>query len=127
MNWNPETLRYEKCANPQPDRFRELRLRKMQKIAMNIRVVLRAAKVYAPNPEARAKATRTIELFNRVLGKPSLADRAKAMALVATGAVESARLAIHWSCLSFVDTFKLWTEGVYDAEESSSLPAGAAA
>jgi pimeloyl-ACP methyl ester carboxylesterase len=33
----------------------------------------------------------------------------------------------HWSCLSFVDTFKLWTEGVYDAEESSSLPAGAAA
>lgn len=32
-----------------------------------------------------------------------------------------------WSCLSFVDTFRLWTEGVYDAEESPSLPAGAAA
>lgn len=32
-----------------------------------------------------------------------------------------------WSCLSFVDTFKLWGEGVYDAEESSALPAGAAA
>jgi len=32
-----------------------------------------------------------------------------------------------WSCLSFVDTFKLWREGVYDAEESSPLPAGAAA
>jgi hypothetical protein len=32
-----------------------------------------------------------------------------------------------WSCLSFVDTYKLWSEGVDDAEESSSLPAGAAA
>jgi len=30
-----------------------------------------------------------------------------------------------WSCLSFVDTFKLWTEGVYDAEKSP-LTAGAA-
>ena len=32
-----------------------------------------------------------------------------------------------WSCLSFVDTFKLWSEGVYDAEKSPSLPAGATA
>jgi len=28
---------------------------------------------------------------------------------------------------SFVDTFRLWSEGVYDAEEPTSLPAGAAA
>ena len=33
----------------------------------------------------------------------------------------------HWSWLSFVDTFRLWSEGVYDAEESTALPAGAAA
>lgn len=33
----------------------------------------------------------------------------------------------NWSCLSFVDAFTLWSEGVYDAEESTSLPAGAAA
>jgi hypothetical protein len=26
-----------------------------------------------------------------------------------------------------VDTYKLWSEGVHDAEESSPLPAGAAA
>jgi hypothetical protein len=32
-----------------------------------------------------------------------------------------------WSCLGFVDTCKLWREGVYDAEKSPSLPAGAAA
>jgi hypothetical protein len=32
-----------------------------------------------------------------------------------------------WSCLSFVDTFRLWSEGVHDAEEQASLPAGAAA
>jgi len=95
LNWNPETLRYERCANPRPDRFMELRLRKMQKVAMNIRVVLQAAKVYAPNAEAKAKANRAIERFNRVLGKPTLTDRAKSMALVATGAYESTRLAIH--------------------------------
>jgi len=95
LNWNPETLRYEKRANPQRDRFMELRLRKMQKIAMNIRVVLQAAKVYAPNPEARAKADGAIDLFNRVLGKPSVIDRAKSMVLVTTGAYESTRLALH--------------------------------
>ncbi len=95
LNWNPESLRYEQSVNPEPDRFMELRLRKMQKIAMNIRVVLQAAKVYAPNPEARAKAEETIKLFNQVLGKPSLTDRAKSLALVMTGAHESARLAIH--------------------------------
>jgi len=32
-----------------------------------------------------------------------------------------------WSCVSFVDTYKLWSEGVHDAEESFSLPGGAAA
>ena len=37
------------------------------------------------------------------------------------------RWADNWICLSFVDTFKLWSEGVHDAEESSPLPAGAAA
>jgi hypothetical protein len=29
----------------------------------------------------------------------------------------------HWSCLGFVDPFRLWDEGVRDAEESASLPA----
>jgi hypothetical protein len=32
-----------------------------------------------------------------------------------------------WTCLSFVDTCKLWREGVYDAEESTAVSAGAAA
>jgi hypothetical protein len=95
LNWNPETLRYEKSAAPQPDRFMELRLRKMQKIAMNIRVVLEATKVYAPNAEAREKAIKTIERFRQVLGEPTLIERAKSLALVATGAYESSRLAIH--------------------------------
>jgi len=95
LNWNPETMRYEQSATPRPDRFMELRLRKMQKIAMNIRVVLQAARVYAPNSAARARAVSTIKLFNQVLGKPSLADRLKSRALVMTGAYESARLAVH--------------------------------
>jgi hypothetical protein len=95
LNWNPETLSYEKSAAPVPDRFMELRLRKMQKIAMNIRVVLSAARVFAPNAAARAKASRTIERFNQVLGRSSVVERAQSLALVATGAYESIRLATH--------------------------------
>jgi len=95
LNWNPETLRYERSANPQPDRFMELRLRKMQKIAMNIRVVLQATKVYAPNPKAKAKAQKAIKVFDQALGRTTLTERTKSLALVITGAYESARLAIH--------------------------------
>jgi len=73
----------------------ELRLRKMEKIALNIRPILEAACVYAPNAAARAKARDTSELFNRVLGKRSLKDRARSLTLVATGALEAARLSWH--------------------------------
>jgi len=93
--WNPETLRYEASDSPQPDRFMELRLRKMEKIAFNIRPILEASAVYAPNAAARTKARATIELYNRVLGKPSLKDRARSLTLVATGALEAARLSWH--------------------------------
>ena len=95
QSWNPETLRYETASSPQPDRFMELRLRKMKKIALNIRPILQAAAVYAPNAAARAKARDAMELFNRVLGKPSLKDRARSLTLVATGALEAARLSWH--------------------------------
>lgn len=90
--WCPETLRYVKSSGPTRDRFMELRIRKMQKIAMNIRPVLRAAWVFAPNRQARAKAAAAIELYNEVLGRPSVKDRTRSLGLVASGTVELLRL-----------------------------------
>ncbi len=93
--WNPETLRYEPSARPRSDAFMDLRLRKMERIAQNIRPILQAARLYAPNAAARGKARDTIAHFDRVLGKPSPKERARSLALVATGAVEAARLTWH--------------------------------
>jgi tetratricopeptide (TPR) repeat protein len=71
-------------------------------------------------PELPHNATSTLA---RLLEQEGRLGEAKTLleALIAE------RYAEGWSCLSFVDTFKLWAEGVYDAEKSPSLPAGAAA
>lgn len=49
MQWNSETLQYEKSVNFKGDEFMGLRVRKMQKIAMNMRPLLLPALVYSPN------------------------------------------------------------------------------
>ena len=92
LAWNPETLSYEKTDSPAPDRFMELRIRKMQKIAMNIRPALFATWVFAPNRESREKSAVTIKRFDEILGKPSIIDYLMAAALVATGSWEWIRL-----------------------------------
>ena len=90
--WEPQTLSYEKTDSSPEDEFMELRIRKMQKIAMNIRVILRAAWFFAPDKKSREKASDAIRRFNKVLGKPSLADRVKAAALLVTGTFELIKL-----------------------------------
>lgn len=92
LAWNPDTLRYEKSDKGGDDVFMKLRIRKMEKIAMNIRYVLWAAWVYAPNAQARRKASATIGRFSEVLGKPGLMVRLKSAALVVTGAIESVKI-----------------------------------
>ncbi len=93
MSWNPETLRYEKCENPETDEFMKLRIQKMQKIAMNVRLILLPAMVYAPNRAAREKAKEAIKLFDEILGKKlTIKERASSYVLVMTGALESAMI-----------------------------------
>ena len=70
----------------------KLRIRKMQKIAMNIRPILIPAMVYAPNRAAREKAKEAMKLFDEIFGKTTLKDRASSYALVMTGALESAMI-----------------------------------
>jgi hypothetical protein len=95
LSWDPETLSYKKTDKDPRDEFMELRIRKLEKIAINIRVVLWAAWVFAPNKEARAKARFAMERFEKVLGKQSFADRLKAVALISTGTFEWARLGVN--------------------------------
>ena len=66
---------YEPSDKPAKDEFMRLRLGKMQKICINIRPILLAAKLYAPNKSARQKADSVRTLYNQVLGKASLADK----------------------------------------------------
>lgn len=95
LAWNPETLRYEKSDKGGRDRFMKRRIRVMHKIAKNIRTVLWATWVYAPNSKARRKSAETMKRFREVFGKPSFLDMLKASVLVATGFVESIRTRVH--------------------------------
>lgn len=92
LAWNPETLRYEPSERPAPDRFMKQRLLMMTRMAAIMRPALWAAWVYAPNDAARRKARTAMRLYREVLGPPKGRDIAAAAGLVATGAVEYARL-----------------------------------
>ncbi len=88
LAWNPATLRYERTDTPVRDEFMESRIRMMRKIATNIRLVLTAARVYAPNGAARKKAKAVARDFTETLGPAPLPARLASLALVATAAVE---------------------------------------
>jgi haloalkane dehalogenase len=92
LAWNAETLRYEPAEKAGADRFMKARILMMSRMAANARPALWAAFVYAPNNAARRKALEAMRLYRKVLGRPKLSDRIAAAALVATGALEYARL-----------------------------------
>ena len=101
--WNPESFSYEaqkpgrngqSSADPQPDKFMEKRLRKMEKIAINIRPVLAAAWLLAPNWSARKKAARAMALYQSVLGRPVLKDRVVSAVLCVSGIKEALKMSL---------------------------------
>ncbi len=92
LAWNPETLQYEKSNTPQPDEFMRLRIRKMQKIAKNIRSILLAAWLLAPNRAARKKARYAMKLFREEFGRPSVSSWAMSIGLAGIGVFESLKL-----------------------------------
>jgi len=95
MAWNPETLQYEKNNCPDKDEFMILRIRKMERIAMNIRPILLPAFVFGPNRNARKKVRETAVLYRKVLGPPGFKVLLMSSALVVTGVVEQVRLWIN--------------------------------
>ncbi len=94
LSWNPQTLRYEQCDDPASDDFMQLRLRKLQKIALNMRPILLPAQVFAPNAAARAKARTTARLYEQALGKPPLGARLESLVLCGLAALEAVKLAV---------------------------------
>lgn len=94
LAWNPATLRYEPTAAPATDRFMELRIAMMGRIARNIRPILTPARVFAPNRTARRKARLAAASFRELLGPRTLREILSSLALVATGAIEYCRLSL---------------------------------
>ncbi len=92
LSWNPETLTYERSETRDPDEFMLLRIRKMERIAMNIRLILLPAFVFAPNLKARRKVRQVARLYRREMGSPGLKLVLMSSVLVVTGAIEQLRL-----------------------------------
>ena len=59
-------MRYEESDTAQPDRFMKRRLLMMGRMAANLRPMLWAAWVYAPNKTARRKARYAMRLYAEV-------------------------------------------------------------
>jgi hypothetical protein len=90
--WNPMSLHYEKSDHPADDVFMRRRIRRLQKIAMNLRPVLLPALVFAPNRAARRKAREAMRLYGRVLGRVGAGVILKGIFLVFTGFMEQVKL-----------------------------------
>ncbi len=92
ISWNPETLCYEKCDYPKPDEFMRLRIRKMQRIAMNLRPILFINRIFAPNRNARKKTKEVVKLYKEILGKPKLKDRLRSFFLMLSATIETIKI-----------------------------------
>jgi radical SAM superfamily enzyme YgiQ (UPF0313 family) len=92
LSWNPDTLRYEKSDNPDPDEFMKLRIKMLKRIAENVRPVLLPAMVFAPNGKQRRKARTASKLFDEIFGSSGIKQKMISVLLVATGSVETVRI-----------------------------------
>ena len=90
--WNPESLQYEKSDHPADDVFMRQRIRRLQKIALNLRPVLLPALLFAPNRASRMKAWNAMRLYKKVLGGAGPRVIIKGIFLVFTGFMEQIKL-----------------------------------
>lgn len=91
LNWNPETLRYEKTDTPHQDEYFKYRMRKIERIAMITRPMLLTLYLLSPNKKIRKKAKDAKKLACEVLGKPKISDRLKSFALFLSALVEGTK------------------------------------
>jgi biotin synthase-like enzyme len=62
--WNSKTLKYEKTNNLKQDKFMELRIETLRKRALEIRPILLASKIFAPN-----RASQTLSQRKSLVGR----------------------------------------------------------
>ncbi|MBU1238955.1 radical SAM protein [Myxococcota bacterium] len=91
MAWDAATGRYEKVDQPVADQFLELRIRKSQRIAMNMRGVILTNMVYGPNLRARKKAVKAMGLMVKAFGIPDVKTTATSLALLGMATMEFGR------------------------------------
>jgi hypothetical protein len=98
LTWNPQTLRYEKSTGYQTDDFMNLRIEKMRQRCLEFRPLMLSARIFAPNNASRKKAAHAAALYNKVFGKPTLRERARALGLVCFAAIEWFRTRVRRVC-----------------------------
>jgi hypothetical protein len=92
LSWDPETLRYERSGNDQPDEFMKLRIEKMRQRALEFRPIILSSRIFAPNNRCRKKAAQIAALYNEALGKPTRKERVESFALIGFAAIEWLRI-----------------------------------
>ncbi|MHA1583664.1 MAG: B12-binding domain-containing radical SAM protein, partial [Promethearchaeota archaeon] len=88
LNWNPETLKYEKSDNPHHDAYFKYRIRKIERVAMLSRPTLLTLYLLSPNKVIRKKSKCAIKLAREVLGKPTISDRLQSSILFISAIIE---------------------------------------
>ena len=98
LNWNPDTLQYEKTDNPHHDAYFKYRIRKIERIAMVSRPTLLTLYLLSPNKIIRRKTKYAMKLAREVLGKPTLSDRFKSSVLFLSATIEGMKYSF-WKIL----------------------------
>ncbi len=98
LNWNPDTLQYEKTDNPHHDAYFKYRIRKIERVAMVSRPTLLTLYLLSPNKLIRRKTKYAIELARDVLGKPKAIDRLKSSILFLSAIIEGIKYSF-WKIL----------------------------
>lgn len=95
LTWNPDTRSYEPSGDCKIDSFLALRLRKTEKIAMNLRPLLPALKIFSPNRKIQKKAETVMTLYDAHLKKKKFQDHLKNALMLSFAVVEMMRLMLH--------------------------------
>ena len=88
LNWNPETLQYEKTDTPHYDAYFKYRIRKIERVAMLSRPTLLTLYLLSPNKKIRRKTKYAIKLARELLGKKTVTDRLKSWVLLFSAIIE---------------------------------------
>jgi hypothetical protein len=94
LNWNPETLQYEKTENPHHDAYFKYRIRKIERVAMIGRPTLLPLLLLSPNKLIRRKTKIAIKLARDVLGKPTWGELIKSSLLLVSAIIEGIKFSI---------------------------------